>query len=155
MTRKATKKRAVKSAGEAMRRRVLGDAHVDAAQARTNPFTAPFQDLITRYPWGEIWTRPGLSLAERSIVTLSILAALGHDEELSMHIVAARRNGLTVTQIREVLLQVAVYAGVPAANRAFKIAEGSLGANDRTAEGRARPGRLEGSRRVKRKARAS
>lgn len=113
-------------AGEQVRRAVLGDAHVDAAKARTTEFSAPFQELVNRYPWGEIWTRPGLSRGERSIVVLAVLAALGHDEELAMHVVAARRNGLTPVQIREVLLQVAVYAGVPAGNRAFRVAERAL-----------------------------
>lgn len=113
-----------------MRRSVLGDAHVDAAKARTTPFSKPFQDLVNRYPWGEIWTRPGLSLQERSLVVLSVLATLGHDEELAMHVVAARRNGLTMVQIQEVLLQVAVYAGVPAGNRAFRVAERALAEGD-------------------------
>lgn len=117
-------------AGEAVRRTVLGDAHVDRAKATTTAFSAPFQDLVNRYPWGEIWTRPGLSHAERSLVTLSILAALGHDEELGMHVAAALRNGLTVSQIQEVLLQVSVYAGVPAGNRAFRVAERALAARD-------------------------
>lgn len=116
--------------GETVRRKVLGDAHVDAATATATAFTRPFQELVNRYPWGEIWTRPGLSLPERSLITLAMLAALGHDEELAMHVVAARRNGLTVVQIREVLLQVAVYAGVPAANRAFRLAERVLAASD-------------------------
>lgn len=109
--------------GEQVRRAVLGDAHVDRAQAKTTAFTAPFQDFITRYAWGEIWSRPGLTRVERSIVTLSVLAALSHDEELAMHVRAALRNGLTPEHIREVLLQVGVYAGVPAANRAFAIAQ--------------------------------
>jgi 4-carboxymuconolactone decarboxylase len=108
--------------GMRTRREVLGDDHVDRATANTTEFTAPFQDLITRYAWGEIWTRPGLSRAERSMITLAMLAALRQDEELAMHTRAALRNGLTPDQIREVLLQVAVYAGVPAANRAFAIA---------------------------------
>ena len=86
--------------GMQLRREVLGDAHVDRAVAGTTPFTAPFQDLITRYAWGEIWSRPGLSLAERSIVTLTALAVLGQDEELAMHLRAALRNGLTPEQIR-------------------------------------------------------
>jgi 3-oxoadipate enol-lactonase/4-carboxymuconolactone decarboxylase len=111
------------AAGERMRRAVLGDAHVDRAKANTTDFTAPFQDLITRYAWGEIWNRPGLSRAERSMITLSVLAALHHDDELAMHLRAALRNGLTREQIAEVLLQVAIYAGVPAANRAFGIAQ--------------------------------
>ena len=109
--------------GMRVRREVLGDEHVDRATAATTEFTAPFQDLITRYAWGEIWSRPGLSRAERSIITLTALAALRQEEELAMHVRAAVRNGLTEAQIQEVLLQVAVYAGVPAANRAFAIAQ--------------------------------
>jgi 4-carboxymuconolactone decarboxylase len=109
--------------GMAVRREVLGDEHVDRAVASATPFTAPFQDFITRYAWGEIWSRPGLSRAERSIITLTALAILRQEEELAMHLRAAIRNGLTAEQIREVLLQVGVYAGVPAANRAFAIAQ--------------------------------
>jgi 4-carboxymuconolactone decarboxylase len=109
--------------GMTVRREVLGDAHVDRAVAGATPFTAPFQDFITRYAWGEIWSRPGLSRAERSIITLTALAVLRQEEELAMHLRAALRNGLTPEQIREVLLQVAVYAGVPAANRAFAVAQ--------------------------------
>src|SRR6204780_1606043 len=109
--------------GMTVRREVLGDEHVDRAVAGATPFTAPFQDLITRYAWGEIWSRPGLSRAERSIVTLTALVILRQEEELAMHVRAALRNGLTPDQIREVLLQVAVYAGVPAANRAFAVAQ--------------------------------
>jgi 4-carboxymuconolactone decarboxylase len=109
--------------GMRVRREVLGDEHVDRAVAAATEFTAPFQDLITRYAWGEIWSRPGLSRAERSIVTLTALATLRQEEELAMHVRAAVRNGLTEAQIQEVLLQVAVYAGVPAANRAFAIAQ--------------------------------
>ncbi len=112
--------------GMAIRREVLGNAHVDRAVAATNEFTAPFQDLITRYAWGDIWARPGLSRAERSMITLTALAVLRQEEELAMHVRAALANGLTPTQIQEVLLQVAVYAGVPAANRAFAIAAGVL-----------------------------
>ncbi len=112
--------------GMRVRREVLGDAHVDRAVAGTTEFTAPFQDFITRYAWGEIWDRPGLTRAERSIVTLTALAALRQDDELAMHVRAALRNGLTAAQIQEVLLQVAVYAGVPAANRAFAIAQAVL-----------------------------
>lgn len=108
--------------GMRTRREVLGDEHVDRAIANTTEFTAPFQDLITRYAWGEIWTRPGLSRPERSMITLAMLAALRQEEELAMHVRAAVRNGLTAEQIQEVLLQVAVYAGVPAANRAFAVA---------------------------------
>jgi len=105
--------------GMAVRREVLGDEHVDRAIANTTAFTEPFQDFITRYAWGDIWSRPGLSRAERSIIALTVLAALQHEAELAMHVRAALRNGLTPEQIQEVLLQVAVYAGVPAANRAF------------------------------------
>ena len=109
--------------GMAVRRQVLGDEHVDRAVAGTTGFTAPFQDLITRYAWGEIWSRPGLTRAERSMITLTALAALRQEEELALHVRAALRNGLTAEQIQEVLLQVAIYAGVPAANRAFAIAQ--------------------------------
>jgi 4-carboxymuconolactone decarboxylase len=109
--------------GLAVRRAVLGDDHVDRALAGATPFTAPFQDLITRYAWGDIWSRPGLTRAERSIVTLTALAVLRQEEELAMHVAAALRNGLTPEQIQEVLLQVAVYAGVPAGNRAFAVAQ--------------------------------
>ncbi len=114
------------AAGMRTRREVLGDAHVDRAVAGTTEFTAPFQDFITRYAWGEVWNRPGLSRPERSMITLAMLATLGRDEELAMHVRAARRNGLTEAQIAEVLLQVAVYAGVPAANRAFAVARAVL-----------------------------
>ena len=112
--------------GMAVRREVLGDAHVDRAAANTTEFTAPFQDLITRYAWGEIWSRPGLSRPQRSIVTLTVLAALQHEDELAMHAKAALRNGLTEDEIREVLLQVGLYAGVPVANRAFAIANRAI-----------------------------
>ena len=108
--------------GMRVRREVLGDAHVDRAVASTTPVTAGFQDFITRYAWGEIWSRPGLSRAERSMITLTALVVLRQDEELAMHLRAARRNGLTPEQICEVLLHTAVYAGVPAANRAFAVA---------------------------------
>jgi 3-oxoadipate enol-lactonase/4-carboxymuconolactone decarboxylase len=108
--------------GMTVRREVLGDEHVDRAVAGTTPLTAPFQDFITRYAWGEIWSRPGLSRAERSMVTLTALVVLRQEEELAMHLRAALRNGLTPDQIGEVLLHTAVYAGVPAANRAFAIA---------------------------------
>jgi 3-oxoadipate enol-lactonase/4-carboxymuconolactone decarboxylase len=109
-------------AGMRTRRAVLGDEHVDRAVANTTEFTAPFQDLITRYAWGDVWNRPGLSRAERSMITLTALVALRQEEELAMHVRAALRNGLTPDQIREVLLHTAVYAGVPAANRAFAVA---------------------------------
>jgi 4-carboxymuconolactone decarboxylase len=109
-----------------VRREVLGEEHVDRAITGTTSFTAPFQDFITRYAWGDVWSRPGLTRPERSIVTLTALAALGREHELAMHVKAAVRNGLTAGQIGEVLLQVAVYAGVPAANRAFAIAQQAL-----------------------------
>jgi 4-carboxymuconolactone decarboxylase len=108
--------------GIQVRRAVLGDAHVDRAVGNTSEFTAPFQDWITRNAWGEIWSRPGLSRPERSIAVLTVLAALQHEDELHMHVKAALRNGLTEEQIREVLLQVGLYAGVPVANRAFAVA---------------------------------
>ena len=112
--------------GMTVRREVLGDGHVDRAVATTTSFTEPFQDFITRYAWGDIWSRPGLSRAERSLVTLAVLAALHHDNELAMHVKAALRNGLQPEQISEVLLQVALYAGVPAGNRAFAVAQRAL-----------------------------
>jgi 3-oxoadipate enol-lactonase / 4-carboxymuconolactone decarboxylase len=112
--------------GTRVRREVLGDAHVDRAVERTTGFSAPFQDLITRYAWGEIWSRPSLSRAERSMITLTALAVLRQEEELALHVRAAVRNGLTPEQIREILLQVAIYAGVPAANRAFAVAQAVL-----------------------------
>jgi len=112
--------------GMSVRRAVLGDAHVDQATAAATELTADFQDLITRYAWGEIWSRPGLDRRTRSCITLALLAALGHDEELAMHVRAALRIGLSADEIQEVLLQVAVYAGVPAANRAFKVAQRAL-----------------------------
>ena len=107
--------------GMRVRREVLGDEHVDRAVANTNELTRDFQDLITRYAWGEIWTRPGLDRRTRSCITLTALVARGQFEELALHIRAARRNGLTDEEIAEVLLQCAVYCGVPAANSAFKV----------------------------------
>ena len=111
------------AAGERMRRAVLGDTHVERAKANASDLTAPFQALITRYAWGEIFSIPGLSREDRRLITLSVLAALHCDDELALHLRAALRNGLTREQISEVLLQVAIYAGVPAANRAFAIAQ--------------------------------
>lgn len=108
--------------GLAVRREVLGEDHVERMFARTSVLDADFQDLITRFAWGEIWSRPGLGRRERSLVTLSMLLARGHWEELGLHLRAARRNGLSLGEIREVLLQGAIYAGVPAANRAFTVA---------------------------------
>jgi len=107
--------------GMRIRREVLGDEHVDRAIERTTELTAAFQDLITRYAWGEIWARPGLDRRMRSAMTLTALVALGRFDELAMHVRAARRNGLTPEEIAEVLLQTAVYCGVPAANSAFHV----------------------------------
>ncbi len=109
--------------GLRVRREVLGDEHVDTAQARTSAFTADFQDLLTRYAWGEIWARPGLDRRTRSCITLALLVALGRHEELATHVRAAVRNGLTRDEIKEVLLQTAIYCGVPNANSAFAIAQ--------------------------------
>jgi 4-carboxymuconolactone decarboxylase len=109
--------------GMKVRREVLGDEHVDAAVARTSDFTADFQDLITRYAWAEIWDRPGLDRRTRSAITLTALVARGHFDELAMHVRAALRNGLTRDEIKEVLLQSAIYCGVPAANSAFAVAQ--------------------------------
>ncbi|MER6349478.1 bifunctional 3-oxoadipate enol-lactonase/4-carboxymuconolactone decarboxylase PcaDC [Streptomyces sp. NPDC001595] len=116
--------------GIEVRREVLGDAHVDRAQSRQTPFTARFQDFISRYAWGEIWTDPTLSRRERSMITLTALVAHGHYEELAMHVRAARRNGLTPDEIGAVLLQTAVYCGVPAANSAFAAAQRVLAEED-------------------------
>jgi 4-carboxymuconolactone decarboxylase len=109
--------------GEAVRRAVLGDAHVERAAAATTPFTAPFQEYITSAAWGQVWTRPGLDRRTRSCLTLALLAALRCEEELAMHVAAAIRIGVTPDEIREVLLHTAVYAGVPAANTAFAVAQ--------------------------------
>ena len=109
--------------GMEVRREVLGDEHVDRATERTTPFTADFQELITRYAWGEIWARPGLDRRTRSCITLATLVALGREEELAMHVRAALRVGLTRDEIKEVLLHSAIYCGVPAANGAFAVAQ--------------------------------
>jgi 4-carboxymuconolactone decarboxylase len=109
--------------GMRVRREVLGDEHVDRAIERTTPFTADFQDLITRYAWGEIWARPGLDRRTRSCITLATLVSLGREEELAMHVRAALRVGLTPDEIKEVLLHSAIYCGVPAANGAFAVAQ--------------------------------
>ncbi|WP_280350518.1 4-carboxymuconolactone decarboxylase [Nocardia abscessus] len=108
--------------GMRVRREVLGDAHVDRAEAAKTPFTADFQSFITRYAWGEIWTRPGLDRRTRSVVTLTALLANRHWNEFEMHVRAAQRNGLTDDEIAEVILQSAVYCGVPVANHAFTLA---------------------------------
>jgi 4-carboxymuconolactone decarboxylase len=109
--------------GMKARREVLGDEHVDAAVERTSEFTADFQDFITRYAWGEIWSRPGLDRRTRSAITLTALTAMGRFDELGMHVRAALRNGLSEDEIKEVLLQSAIYCGVPAANSAFAVAQ--------------------------------
>jgi 4-carboxymuconolactone decarboxylase len=109
--------------GMKVRRAVLGAAHVEHAQATVNDFNAPFQDLIARYAWGEIWTRPGLPRKTRSLITIGMMVALNRTEELRLHLRAAVGNGVTRKEIQEVLLQTAIYCGVPAANTAFHIAE--------------------------------
>ena len=113
--------------GVQTRRAVLGDAHVDRAEANQTAFDADFQTFITEGAWGSVWSRPGLSRRERSLVTIALLAALGHDEEVAMHVRATRNTGASAEDIKEALLHVAVYAGVPAANRAFRIAKQALG----------------------------
>jgi 4-carboxymuconolactone decarboxylase len=120
--------------GMRVRREVLGDAHVDRATASADDVTREFQDFITRYAWGEIWTRPGLDRRTRSCITLTALTANGQLEELAMHVRAARRNGLTKDEIKEVLLQCAIYCGVPAANAAFKVAQRELAEDDTRGE---------------------
>ncbi|MFD0775412.1 4-carboxymuconolactone decarboxylase [Streptomonospora algeriensis] len=112
-----------RAAGMEKRREVLGDAHVDRAEAAKTGFTEPFQDLITRYAWGEIWTREGLDRRTRSCMVLTALTAGGHWDELGMHVRAAVGSGLTRDEIAEVFLQAAIYCGVPAANKAFGIAQ--------------------------------
>jgi len=112
--------------GMSVRRAVLGDAHVDRSVKNANEFNQEFQDLITRYAWGEIWTRPGLPRHSRSLITIAMLVALNRNDELRMHIRAAFSNGVTRDEIKEVLLQTAIYCGVPAANSAFHAAEAVL-----------------------------
>ena len=109
--------------GMRIRREVLGDAHVERAIGRTTDFTAPFQDFITRYAWGSVWAREGLDRRTRSVVTLSVLTALGRENEIEMHVRGALRNGLTPDEISEILIHTSAYAGVPAANAAFPIAQ--------------------------------
>lgn len=109
--------------GMRLRREVLGDEHVDRAIANTTEFTAPFQDFLTEYAWGTVWARDGIDRRSRSMVTLAVLTALGREHEIAMHVRAALRNGLTQEEIGEVLLHTAVYAGLPASNRAFAIAQ--------------------------------
>lgn len=112
--------------GMTVRREVLGDAHVDRATAAATEFTGEFQHFITEYAWGTIWTRPGLDRRSRSMITLTALIARGHHDEFAMHVRAALRNGLTRDEIKEVILQSAIYCGVPDANTAFRIASGVL-----------------------------
>jgi 4-carboxymuconolactone decarboxylase len=114
-------------AGMKVRRAVLGDAHVDGTLAKRNEFTDTFQDLITRYAWGEIWSRPGLPRQTRSLITVAMLVALNREDELRMHLRGALKNGVSQEEIREALLQTAIYCGVPAANSAFRIAQEVLG----------------------------
>ena len=109
--------------GMATRRAVLGDRYVDAASARTTPFDEGFQTFITEGAWGSVWARPGLTKRERSLLTIALLAALGHDEEVAMHVRATSNTGASAEDVAEALMHVAVYAGVPAANRAYKIAK--------------------------------
>lgn len=112
--------------GECIRREVLGDAHVDRSLAGRSHFNGDFLDLITRYAWGEIWERPGLSRRQRSLITIAMLAALGREAELKLHLRAAGNNGVSRDELKETLLQVAIYGGVPAANTAFHLAEEAL-----------------------------
>ena len=116
--------------GMAVRREVLGDAHVDRANESIDEFTREFQELITRYAWGTIWTRPGLPRTTRSAITLTAMIANGYWEELAMHVRAAETNGMTRDEVKEVILQSAIYCGVPAANIAFKVAQGVFAALD-------------------------
>ena len=122
--------------GLKVRRAVLGDAHVDRALGRRNAFTEEFQDLITRYAWGEIWTRPGLPRHTRSLITVAMMVALNRADEFRLHVRAAFNNGVTRDEIREVLLQAAIYCGVPAANTAFHLAEEVFAQLDQAAPSR-------------------
>jgi 4-carboxymuconolactone decarboxylase len=112
--------------GMAVRREVLGDSYVDQASARVTDFTRDFQRIVTEFAWGTVWSRPGLDRRSRSMITLTALVARGHHDELALHIRGALRNGLTVDEIKEVLLQTAVYCGVPNANAAFRVAQRTL-----------------------------
>ena len=120
--------------GMTTRREVLGDAHVDRAMADADAFTADFQEYITRAAWGAVWSRPGLDRRTRSCITVAMLAAQGSEHELALHVRAALRNGVTVEEIKEILLQVAVYAGAPRANRALSIARDEIAGTDASAE---------------------
>jgi 4-carboxymuconolactone decarboxylase len=117
--------------GMKARREILGDEHVDGAEARKDEFTQDFQEFITRCAWGEIWTRPGLDRRSRSLITLAALVALRAEGEIAMHVRAARRNGLSTDEIKEVILHMAIYAGVPAANAAFAIAQETIAKESR------------------------
>jgi len=112
----------LKERGTEIRREVLGDTHVNQALAGVTPFTSDFQDLLTRYAWGDIWSRPGLDRRTRSCITVAMLVALGREEELALHLRAALTNGVSALEIKEILLQSAVYCGLPAANTAFRLA---------------------------------
>jgi 4-carboxymuconolactone decarboxylase len=125
-TRRTQTKDPAYEAGLVIRRRVLGEAHVERALQHATSFDQDFQELATRHAWGDIWTRPGLDLRTRSIVTIAILATLGRGEELDLHVRATRNTGATPDDVKEVLMQVAVYAGVPAGNSAFRIAKAAL-----------------------------
>ncbi|HZE38787.1 MAG TPA: 4-carboxymuconolactone decarboxylase [Stackebrandtia sp.] len=116
--------------GERIRREVLGDAHVDRARAATTAFNADFQDFISRYAWGEIWSRPGLDRHVRRLITIAVLAALGREGELDMHVRAALDDGLEPAELSELLMHVGVYAGLPAANRGFTIAGRAIADRD-------------------------
>ncbi|WP_157015995.1 4-carboxymuconolactone decarboxylase [Mesorhizobium xinjiangense] len=120
--------------GMATRRSVLGGAHVDRAEAAKTEFDEPFQDLITESAWGHVWSRPEWTKRERSIVTIALLAALGHDEEVAMHVRATANTGATPADLREAMLHVAIYAGVPAANHAIKIVKRTLAEMEGTAQ---------------------
>jgi 4-carboxymuconolactone decarboxylase len=124
----------IRDQGMTTRREVLGDAHVDRTIAGTDDFTADFQEYITRSAWGAVWSRPGLDRRTRSCITVAMLAAQGSEHELAWHARAALRNGVTVEEIKEILLQVAVYAGAPRANRAFSIARDEIAGTDASAE---------------------
>jgi 4-carboxymuconolactone decarboxylase len=125
--------------GMKTRREVLGNAHVDRAMSEANALTSDFQEHITRYAWGAVWSRPGLDRRTRSCITVAMLAAQGNEPELELHLRAALRNGVTADEIKEVLLQVAVYAGVPRANRAFRIARGVIDSDAETRTASADP----------------
>jgi 4-carboxymuconolactone decarboxylase len=124
----------IRDQGMTTRREVLGDAHVDRTIAGTDDFTADFQEYITRYAWGAVWSRPGLDRRTRSCITVAMLAAQGSEPELAMHVRAAVRTGVTIDEIKEILLQVAVFAGVPRANRAFIVARDALAGTEPAAD---------------------